>query len=839
MPDRDALRRSAIKQNTPSVWLTYLENEQTLYDVGTGLSKDKLLMLYKRATDSIPKESYSNNAEYVKIWLQFCGLSEDEDARLLFRYLKGERICERRAVFWIMYADFEARGGNNDKAVEILQKGSEFIEKKAADPVLEAEIMSIAMDRFAEGKRLFEPSMLDRLVQREPRDASIADSDVTVEAPVGQQQGQRSTTRPAPQQNRHRTPAHPPTTRSTADTMHSQHRNTATMNGPSRTLGHTTSSTSTASTSSNSQASLSSSSRSSGFHTQATAIPAMPDGHHAPPVIMPHGHQQPQYHHQQGHGSSGDEGRPVPMQQMQAPVPQQPQQQQQQQQHVHYHPQSATIPPQQTAPMIGHPGQVPNGYPAAAHQQHVMSSAQKPRKIIGQDALLNPESDIVVGGNRYVKLQLIGKGGSSKVYKVMNRDDLKLYALKQVKLAGESQSTQNGYKEEVKLLKGLQKSAHVIKVVAYEEHEDIETMLIVMELGECDFSKLLKRLRSPGSNCIEINYLRLYWEQMLDAVNTIHDENIVHSDLKPANFLCVEGSLKLIDFGIAKQIQTDKTSTVRDAAVGTLNYMSPEAIQDSSTVVNLDENGKRQHILKIGRPSDVWSLGCILYSMVYGKTPFQQFSMVQKLQAITDPKHEIPLPPVPEPLRSADTEIRDVLRTCLKRKPKERATVAELLNHRFLKPTVLDQVAEKNSDLITVDEAQMGLIVQQIAKHNFRNMEEVKSVTREIMDQLQRKVKEPELSFRRAAALAASATVVSTLERGSPAPAPRRAEPVEVPKAAADSPPTMITSATSAVPEKENNIPHVVPATKSKGITSIGMMRSRRVPLSTINSTSS
>ena len=64
----------------------------------------------------------------------------------------------------------------------------------------------------------------------------------------------------------------------------------------------------------------------------------------------------------------------------------------------------------------------------------------------------------------------------------------------------------------------------------------------------------------------------------VQAVDTIHEDRIVHSDLKPANFLMVEGVLKLIDFGIAKAISSDTTSIARESQVGTLNYMSPEAI---------------------------------------------------------------------------------------------------------------------------------------------------------------------------------------------------------------------------------------------------------------------
>ena len=96
---------------------------------------------------------------------------------------------------------------------------------------------------------------------------------------------------------------------------------------------------------------------------------------------------------------------------------------------------------------------------------------------------------------------------------------------------------------------------------------------------------------------------------MLKSVSVVHKMNIVHSDLKPANFLIVNGTLKIIDFGIASKISDDKTHVTKDNTMGTFNYMSPEAIQSGENV-------------KIGVKSDVWSLGCILYQMVYKKLPF-------------------------------------------------------------------------------------------------------------------------------------------------------------------------------------------------------------------------
>merc|ERR1712003_321228 len=103
-----------------------------------------------------------------------------------------------------------------------------------------------------------------------------------------------------------------------------------------------------------------------------------------------------------------------------------------------------------------------------------------------------------------------------------------------------------------------------------------------------------------------------FWKQMLLAVHTVHSFRIVHGDLKPANFLMVKGQLKLIDFGIAKQICSNETIHIaRDSMVGTLNYISPEAISAPSVGGNC---------FKLGKAADVWSMGCILHQMCFGFT---------------------------------------------------------------------------------------------------------------------------------------------------------------------------------------------------------------------------
>lgn len=182
---------------------------------------------------------------------------------------------------------------------------------------------------------------------------------------------------------------------------------------------------------------------------------------------------------------------------------------------------------------------------------------------------------------------------------------------------------------------------------------------------------------------------------MLQAVHVIHEEKIVHSDLKPANFVVVRGQLKLIDFGIANAIANDTTNIHRESHVGTVNYMSPEAIE-------LQEGVRR---FKVGRPSDIWSLGCILYQMVYGAPPFHKLGVYQKMRAIPDPEYCIEYPEhatrfespqksgdgspqqnkiLDHMTRSVPTVVISTIKRCLDRGPKARATIPDLLENEWL-----------------------------------------------------------------------------------------------------------------------------------------------------------
>lgn len=187
------------------------------------------------------------------------------------------------------------------------------------------------------------------------------------------------------------------------------------------------------------------------------------------------------------------------------------------------------------------------------------------------------EPTITINNVAYLIGRKIGSGGSSSVFLARGKKSGTEVAIKLVRLDGEQQVV-DGYLNETKLLAKLQGNRCVVTLFDYYHMPEKRTLYMVMEKGESDLHKILSGYRTH----IPLDKLIRFWHQMLEAVNYIHMNGVIHSDLKPANFLMIEERLKLIDFGIASNIAMDSTSIIKFSQAGTFNYISPEALIDTS-----------------------------------------------------------------------------------------------------------------------------------------------------------------------------------------------------------------------------------------------------------------
>ncbi|KAI8945656.1 kinase-like domain-containing protein [Xylaria longipes] len=320
-----------------------------------------------------------------------------------------------------------------------------------------------------------------------------------------------------------------------------------------------------------------------------------------------------------------------------------------------------------------------------------------------------------VNGKCYTRIDSLGRGGSGKVYRVA-ADNGSMFALKRVSIENADENTVRGYKGEIDLLKKLTKVERVITLFDYEMNEEKQVLSLLMEMGEIDLHKLISRRMSPENAKFDPVFVRYYWQEMLECLAAVHAYDIVHSDLKPANFVLVQGRLKLIDFGIANAIQTEETVNVhRETQVGTPNYMSPESLIDSNTTDSggrrINTNPTHQKLMKLGKPSDIWSLGCILFQMVYGQPPFGHIpNQMARCHAIINWQYEIefrergvggvPVPP----------SLLRTMKRCLSRDQRLRPTCEEMLspNDPFLYPI------ETPDGSLPISEELLGRIIQSV-----------------------------------------------------------------------------------------------------------------------------
>ncbi|XP_039173364.1 LOW QUALITY PROTEIN: mitogen-activated protein kinase kinase kinase 1 [Eucalyptus grandis] len=253
------------------------------------------------------------------------------------------------------------------------------------------------------------------------------------------------------------------------------------------------------------------------------------------------------------------------------------------------------------------------------------------------------------------KGERLGSGSFGTVYEGISEDGF-FFAIKEVSLLDQgSQGKQSilQLEQEISLLSQFEHENIVRYLGTDKDDKKLYIFLELMTKGS--LAALYDKYNLRDSQ------VSAYTRQILNGLKYLHDQNVVHRDIKCANILVdVSGSVKLADFGLAKATNIN----VAKSSKGTAFWMAPE-------VVNLKNRS-------YGLAADIWSLGCTVLEMLTRRPPYSHLEGMQALFRIGRGEP----PPVPD---SLSRDARDLILSCLQVNPNDRPSAAKLLDHPFVR----------------------------------------------------------------------------------------------------------------------------------------------------------
>lgn len=212
--------------------------------------------------------------------------------------------------------------------------------------------------------------------------------------------------------------------------------------------------------------------------------------------------------------------------------------------------------------------------------------------------------------DKYSVITLIGEGSYGKVFKATENESQKVVALKILPKRGRSTKEIKGLRQESLIQKNLRHPNIIQLLHSFETEKDL---VFVTDYASSDLHKLLAKEGSLG----EARAQKLTYD-LVSALYYLHSHRILHRDLKPPNILLEKQnkSAKLCDFGLARNMTLG--TQVLTSIKGTPLYMAPELLEAKP----------------YGHQADLWSLGCIIYEMLAGETPFSTRSILHLVRLI-------------------------------------------------------------------------------------------------------------------------------------------------------------------------------------------------------------
>ncbi|CAJ0567853.1 unnamed protein product, partial [Mesorhabditis spiculigera] len=221
--------------------------------------------------------------------------------------------------------------------------------------------------------------------------------------------------------------------------------------------------------------------------------------------------------------------------------------------------------------------------------------------------------------SNYERIRVVGKGAFGAAVLYRRREDETLVIIKEISMHQLAATERQLAKNEVEVLSRME-HPHIVSY--FDSFEEDGLLLIEMEYAD---GGTLAQFLMACTDFIAEETISGLFEQICSAVAYLHENNVLHRDLKTANiFLTQEGDVKIGDFGISKLMGADTLSKGATTLVGTPHYLSPEMCE-----------GKPYN-----EKSDMWAIGCILYETMCLAKAFDADSLPALVNRICKSQYE-------------------------------------------------------------------------------------------------------------------------------------------------------------------------------------------------------
>ncbi|XP_041085443.1 serine/threonine-protein kinase STK11 isoform X2 [Polyodon spathula] len=263
---------------------------------------------------------------------------------------------------------------------------------------------------------------------------------------------------------------------------------------------------------------------------------------------------------------------------------------------------------------------------------------------------------------KYLMGDLLGEGSYGKVKEMLDSDTLCRRAVKILKKK-KLRRIPNGeanVKKEIQLLRRL-RHKNVIQLVDVLYNEEKQKMYMVMEYCVCGMQEMLD---SVPEKCFPVFQTHGYFCQLIDGLEYLHSQGIVHKDIKPGNLLLTtDGTLKISDLGVAEALHPFAEDDTCRTSQGSPAFQPPEIANGLDTFS--------------GFKVDIWSAGVTLYNITTGLYPFEGDNIYKLFENIGKGDYSIP--------EDCGPLLSDLLRGMLEYDPAKRFSIQHIRQHNWVR----------------------------------------------------------------------------------------------------------------------------------------------------------